>query len=61
MSGSRAIFLRFWRLHACRNPLARYSDRLEGALVISAVLPALIGVPVAAVVGSESCGARCAR
>jgi len=54
MAGFRAILCRFWRLHACRNPMARYSDRLEGALVISAVLLALIGIPVAAAVGSEA-------
>jgi len=43
-----------WRLHAGPNPLARHSDRVEGALVVSAVLLALIGIAVAAAVGSET-------
>lgn len=54
MAGLPAILLRLWRLHACPNPLARYSDRVESALVISAVFLALTGIAVAAAVGSDT-------
>ena len=36
-----------------RNPLARASDRVEGAVFVIAVLIALLAVPVAAAAGSE--------
>ena len=36
-----------------RNPLARTSDRVESAVFVIAVLVALLGVPVAAAIGSE--------
>lgn len=37
-----------------RNPLVRWSDRLEAALVIGAVLLALLAIPFAAAAGSEA-------
>jgi hypothetical protein len=36
-----------------RNPLARKGDRVEGLVLVFAVAVALLGVPVAATVGSE--------
>ncbi|MFD6066922.1 MULTISPECIES: Rv1733c family protein [Amycolatopsis] len=37
-----------------RNPLIRWSDRLEAALVIGVVLLTLLAIPFAAAVGSEA-------
>ncbi|RSN24220.1 hypothetical protein DMC63_06645 [Streptomyces sp. WAC 05977] len=55
MRGQPGIAATVWRrLHVGQNPLARWSDRLEAALVIGVVLLALLAVPIAVAVGSEA-------
>ncbi|MER5262671.1 hypothetical protein ABTZ99_11370 [Actinosynnema sp. NPDC002837] len=41
------------QLFAWRNPLARPGDRLESAVAVVSVTMALLGLPVAAAIGSE--------
>lgn len=55
MNGPFGRIARFWRrIHLGRNPLARRSDRVEGALLLVVVLGLLIALPLAAFVGSNT-------
>ncbi|WP_199432271.1 Rv1733c family protein [Qaidamihabitans albus] len=50
---------RWWRLlRPGRNPLARPSDRFEARLLVVLVLLALLAIPVAAAIGSETYTSR---
>lgn len=53
MTGPSGHIARLWRcIHIGRNPLARTSDRVEGALLLLVVLGILIALPVAAFLGA---------
>lgn len=55
MQGSFGRPARFWRrIHLGRNPLARRSDRVEGALLAVVVLGLLIALPLAALIGTKT-------
>lgn len=55
MNGPFGRVARFWRrIHLGRNPLARRSDRVEGALLAIVVLGMLIALPVAAFLGAKT-------
>lgn len=55
-TGSGTVVLRLARrLFVWRNPLAGPGDRLESAVAIVSVAVAVLGLPVAAAVGSEVC------
>lgn len=55
MHGPFGRAARFWRrIHLGRNPLARRSDRVEGALLAIVVLGLLIALPLAAFIGGKT-------
>jgi hypothetical protein len=58
-SGRIARFRR--RLHPGRNPLARAGDRVEAALLVLMIAGALLALPFAAAVGSDTYAAQTAR
>jgi hypothetical protein len=53
-AGPPSFLLRLWWLRGGRNPLARRYDRIEGRLVLVAMLLTLIAEPFAAALGSET-------
>ncbi|WP_328442492.1 MULTISPECIES: Rv1733c family protein [unclassified Amycolatopsis] len=59
MRGRIARFRR--RLFPGRNPLARFGDRVEAALLVLMVAGALLTLPFAAAVGSDTYAAQTAR
>lgn len=53
MTGPSGRIARFWRrIHIGHNPLARTSDRVEGALLMVAMLGILVTLPLAALLGA---------
>ncbi|WP_027946267.1 Rv1733c family protein [Amycolatopsis taiwanensis] len=55
MNGPFGWSARFWRrIHPGRNPLARRSDRVEGAMLLVVVLGMLIALPLAVFVGGAT-------
>ncbi|WP_372668341.1 Rv1733c family protein [Amycolatopsis kentuckyensis] len=58
-SGRIARFRR--RLHPGRNPLTRFGDRVEAALLVLVFAGALLALPFAAAFGSETYAAQTAR
>lgn len=59
MRGRIARFRR--RLFPGRNPLARFGDRVEAALLVLVVAGALLALPFAAAFGSDTSAAQTAR
>lgn len=55
MNGPFGWLARFWRrIHPGRNPLARRSDRVEGALLLVVALGLLIALPLAVFAGGAT-------
>jgi hypothetical protein len=53
VTGPSGYIARFWRrIHIGHNPLARTSDRVEGALLLVVVVGILVALPVAALLGA---------